>query len=129
MLRPGQKLGFVLVLALGCALPALKCVSQVPPPPPSAQRSSAVPASATPRKPKSHAKKSEAVSEIPQAPPPPPTLEQQAPAPPQVTYKNGQLAIDSRNATLSQVLRSVQAQTGASVEIPPGAGNERVVAN
>jgi hypothetical protein len=45
-----------------------------------------------------------------------------------VTYKNGQLAIDSRNATLSQVLRSVQAQTGASVEIPPGAGNERVVA-
>jgi hypothetical protein len=45
-----------------------------------------------------------------------------------VTYKNGQLSIDSRNATLSQVLRSVQTQTGASVEIPPGGGNERVVA-
>jgi hypothetical protein len=38
------------------------------------------------------------------------------------------LTIDSRNATLSQVLRSVQSQTGASVDMPSGAGSERVVA-
>ena len=128
MLRPGEKLGFVLVLTLVCGLSASKSVAQAPLSPQGAQRSSVVSGSTTPQKSKSHAKKSEPVSEVPQAPPPPPTLEQQAPTPPQVTYKNGQLAIDSRNATLSQVLRSVQAQTGASVEIPPGAGNERVVA-
>ena len=45
-----------------------------------------------------------------------------------VSYQNGQLTIDSQNATLSQVLRSVQQQTGASVDIPPGSGSERVVA-
>lgn len=128
MLRSGEKLGLVLVLTFICGLPASKCVAQAPLPPQGAQRSPVVSGSTTARKSKSHAKKSEPVSEVPQAPPPPPTLEQQAPTPPQVTYKNGQLAINSRNATLSQVLRSVQAQTGASVEIPPGAGNERVVA-
>ena len=128
MLRPGEKLGFVLILTLVYGLPASKCVAQAPLPPKSGQRSSVASGSTTAQKSKSQAKKSEPVSEVPQAPPPPPTLEQQAPTPPQVTYKNGQLAIDSRNATLSQVLRSVQAQTGASVEIPPGAGNERVVA-
>jgi len=128
MLRPGEKLGFALILTLVCGLPASKCVAQAPAPPQGAQRSSVASGSTTAQKSKLHAKKSEPVSEPPQAPPPPPTLEQQAPTPPQVTYKNGQLAIDSRNATLSQVLRSVQAQTGASVEIPPGAGNERVVA-
>jgi len=127
MLRRGDKLGFV-VLALACALPASKGVAQTPLSPQGAQPNSAVPASTMAQKSKSHAKKSEPAPEVPQAPAPPPTLEEQAPAPPQVTYKNGQLAIDSRNATLSQVLRSVQAQTGASVEIPPGAGNERVVA-
>jgi len=61
-----------------------------------------------------------------QTPPPPPTLEQSPPAPPQVTYSNGQLTIISQNATLSQVLRSVQLQTGAYVEMPAGAASERV---
>ena len=61
-------------------------------------------------------------------PAPPPTLEQQPPVPPQVSYRNGQLTIDAQNATLSQVLHSVQTQTGASIDIPPGAGSERVVA-
>ena len=60
--------------------------------------------------------------------PPPPTLEQQPPAPPQVTFRDGQLSITSTNATLAQVLRSVQMQTGATIDVPPGAGNERVVA-
>ncbi len=50
-----------------------------------------------------------------------------SPTPPQVTYQNGLLTIDARNSTLSQVLRAVQARTGASVEMPSGAANERVV--
>ncbi len=45
-----------------------------------------------------------------------------------MTYRNGELTIDSKNATLSQVLRSVQSQTGASLDLPPGAASERVVA-
>ena len=78
---------------------------------------------------KAHARKSAPAPEVPQTPPHPPTLEQQPPLPPQVSYQNGLLTIDSRNATLSQVLRSVQTQTGASVDMPSGAGSERVVAS
>jgi hypothetical protein len=73
-------------------------------------------------------KKPAPAPEVPETPAAPPTLEQQAPTPPQVTYANGQLTIASRNSTLSQVLQSVQTQTGATLEIPPGAGSERVVA-
>ena len=73
-------------------------------------------------------KKTAQVAEVPPTPPPPPTLEQQPPVPPQVSYQGGQLTIVSQNATLSQVLHSVQTQTGASVDMPPGAGSERVVA-
>jgi hypothetical protein len=36
--------------------------------------------------------------------------------------------IDASNATLTQVLRAVQSQTGASMEIPSSAASERVVA-
>ena len=50
-----------------------------------------------------------------------------SPTPPQVTYQNGLLTIDARNSTLSQVLRAVQARTGASVEMPSSAANERVM--
>ena len=42
--------------------------------------------------------------------------------------QNGLLMIDAHNATLSQVLRAVQQQTGASMEVPAGANSERVVA-
>jgi hypothetical protein len=73
-------------------------------------------------------KKTPVVAEVPQAPSPPPTLEQSAPTPPQISYRDGQLTIDARNSTLSQVLRGVQAQTGATMEIPAGASNDRVVA-
>jgi hypothetical protein len=61
-------------------------------------------------------------------PAPPPTPEQMPPSPPKVIYQSGQLTIDSANATLAQVLRSVQSKTGASMEIPSSANNERVVA-
>lgn len=50
-----------------------------------------------------------------------------SPTPPQVTYQNGLLTIDAQNSTLSQVLRAVQARTGASVEMPSSAANERVM--
>jgi hypothetical protein len=49
-----------------------------------------------------------------------------APTPPYVSYQNGLLTVDANNSTLSQVLRTVQAQTGASVEMPSSAANERV---
>ncbi len=65
--------------------------------------------------------------EAAQAPVIPPTLEQMAPSPPHVSYQNGQLTIEAHNATLSQVLRSVQTQTGASIDVPGGASGERVV--
>lgn len=125
MLRRSEILGLALLLAVGSG-PV--CVAQTAQPPQTSLRTPVASSATSAQKSKSRAKKSEPVAEVPQAPPPPPTLEQQPPAAPQVTYKNGQLSIDSRNATLSQVLRSVQAQTGASVEMPPGAGNERVVA-
>ena len=40
-------------------------------------------------------------------------------------YQNGELTIDAHNSTLAQVLRAVQAQTGASIDVPAGA-NDRV---
>src|SRR5689334_21417484 len=63
----------------------------------------------------------------PPAPPaPPPTLEQMPAQPPQVSYLNGQLTIISRNSTLADILHSVAHLTGAAIELPPGAGFERV---
>jgi hypothetical protein len=50
-----------------------------------------------------------------------------APTPPHVVYQNGLLTIDAKNSTLSQVLHSVQAQTGASIEMPSSASNDRVM--
>lgn len=62
----------------------------------------------------------------PASPAPPPTLEQLPAQPPQVSYLNGQLTIISRNSTLSDILHAVARQTGAAIELPPGAGFERV---
>lgn len=79
---------------------------------------------------KSKAQRKQKAPEQPvaEAPASPPTLEQVPPTPPTVTYRNGQLSIRAQNSTLSQVLRAVQAQTGASVDLPGGASGERVVA-
>lgn len=81
--------------------------------------------------PNAHArhKKAVPVAEVPPTPaPPPPTLEQLPPTPPQVSFQNGKLTIDATNSTLAQVLRAVQSRTGASIDIPAGAGSDRVVA-
>ena len=59
-------------------------------------------------------------------PAPPPTLEQLPAQPPQVSYLNGQLTIISRNSTLGDILHAVARQTGAAIDLPPGAGFERV---
>jgi len=122
MVRRWQELELTLLLAAGLCLPAHESPAQSTPPNPS------VPAKAAPRQ-KAHPHQKKAAPDPPaaQAPAPPPTLEQRPPTPPQVTYNNGQLTIIAQNATLSQVLRSVQAQTGASIEMPSGAASERVV--
>jgi hypothetical protein len=125
MLRLGSTLGFSLLLAAGIMLSAGTTRAQT------LQPATLKPASTAPapvRTSKAHSRKPAPVAEVPQAPAAPPTLEEQPPVPPQVSYRNGQLTIDAANATLAQVLHSVQSQTGASVDIPPGAGNERVVA-
>lgn len=62
----------------------------------------------------------------PPPPPPPPTPEQLPPNPPQVSYLNGQLTIQSTNATMSSIFSAIKQQTGATIDVPPGAGNERV---
>src|SRR5271169_3986234 len=118
MLRSRRIVGLALFLAAAVLLPTHDGAAQTSP-------KTAVPASP---KSKQRAKKPKPAAQVAQAPPAPLTLEQQPPTPPQVTYSNGQLTIASTNATLSQVLHSVQTQTGATMEIPAGAGNERVVA-
>ena len=54
-----------------------------------------------------------------------------ADAPPQsatnVTYHDGQLTIDASNATLAEVLKLVAQKIGATIDIPPGTGLERIV--
>jgi len=63
---------------------------------------------------------------VPVAPPPPP-----APPPPRlrVTYTNNKLKIWADKATLAEVLNEVRHRTGADVIIPPGGGQEPIVAD
>ena len=67
--------------------------------------------------------------EVEAAPAPPPvplTPGQMAPNPPGVSYEDGQLTIVAENSTMSDILTAVGAITGASIEVPSGAGAERV---
>ncbi len=61
-------------------------------------------------------------------PPPPPTPEQMPAVPPQVTYSNGLLSVNAQNSTLGDIFSAVHRQMGASIELPPGVGSERVAA-
>ncbi|MGA9642756.1 MAG: hypothetical protein WBQ72_15275 [Terriglobales bacterium] len=54
-------------------------------------------------------------------------LDQMPAAAPKITYQNGLLTINAQNSTLGEILRQVRSVTGASIDIPPGGGNERVV--
>src|SRR5271166_3393407 len=120
MLRRWQNLGLALSLAAGLCL---QSVAQSVPP---QGRPVAVTAKPPQAKTHTHSKKTAPDPPPPQAPAPPPTLEQSPPTAPQVKYDNAKLTIVAQNATLSQVLRSVQSLTGASLEMPSGASNERV---
>jgi hypothetical protein len=124
MVRRKASLGLAFLLAAGLCLPVGEAVAQNAPP-----KSASLATTPSTVQPKTHARRKKAAPDppVPQAPAPPPTLEQSAPVAPQVTYHNMQLTVIAQNSTLSQVLRSVQVLTGASVEMPSGASNERVV--
>lgn len=47
--------------------------------------------------------------------------------PPVVTYRDGQLTIDAQNSTLAEVLKLIAEKTGATIDVPPGSGLERIV--
>jgi hypothetical protein len=64
----------------------------------------------------------------PAAPAMPLRPEQMPATPPQVSFNNGQLAINAQNSTLGDILRAVRNQTGATVDVPANA-TERVVGN
>jgi len=93
---------------------------------PATSNPASAPASQT-AKPHGRRAKAAPVAEAAPTQPPPPTLEQSPPTAPRVTLQNGQLTIDASNSTLAQVLHAVQARTGASIDIPSTAGNDRVV--
>ena len=61
------------------------------------------------------------------APPAPSTPEQMPARPPQVSGGHGSLTIVAENSTLSDILDLVKERTGAQIDIPDGAGDERVV--
>jgi hypothetical protein len=113
MFRSPQIAGFLLVLAL---MPALVWAA---PQKTQNPRTLGVKASAK-------AQADPVAQPTPPPPAPPPTPEQMPAQQPQVSYLNGQLTIISRNSTLSDILHSVARQTGASIDLPPGTGFERV---
>ena len=148
MLRLGKNLGWVVLAAAGLMLPTAQAKAQtstpqVPPPMTSPYGSSSAKApspspqaplaprlsptaSAPSPSPHMRNKKAPVAEAVPSPAPPPATLEQSPPTAPQVSFQNGELTIDATNSTLSQVLRAVQSRTGAAIDIPGGAGNERV---
>src|SRR5205085_7366290 len=66
--------------------------------------------------------------EQPLPPPPPPRPEQLPPTRPTVTYNNGQLSILANNSTMTDVLNSIHAQTGAQFEMSGVSSADRVYA-
>ena len=65
---------------------------------------------------------------LPSGPLPQVPMDQLPAAPAKVSYQGGLLTILAQNSTLGEILRDVRKLTGASIEIPPGSGSERVVA-
>jgi hypothetical protein len=68
------------------------------------------------------------VEEAQLPPPRPATPEQLPPTRPNVSYSNGQLTILANNSTMSDVLNSVRAQTGAQFEMSGVSTGDRVYA-
>jgi hypothetical protein len=46
-----------------------------------------------------------------------------------VDFKNGRLSISAERASLDEILNEVRHQTGTDITIPPGAGQEQIIAN
>jgi len=46
---------------------------------------------------------------------------------PGIRYQNGQLTINSEGSTLADVLRAVAQKIGAVIEVPAGAGGDRII--
>jgi hypothetical protein len=84
---------------------------------------------AVPKKHKATQPAPEPMQEAPPIPQPPPTPEQMPAVPPRVSMSNGMLSISADNSTLGDILTAVRRQTGASLEVPPSIGNERVATN
>ena len=136
MVRLGNNFAWVALVATTLLLPSGEAAAQATtsaaaaPQTATAPNTAAAPATSAKtvpvNKPRTHHKKAAPVAEVPQPPPQPPTLEQQPPAAPQVSYRNGQLTISAPNSTLSSILRAVQLQTGASIDVPSSASGERV---
>jgi hypothetical protein len=106
----GLLCGLVLLSAVGLATPA-----------PS-------PAKKAPRKPAVQKKvEPPAPAPTPVIPQPPPTPEQMPATPPNVAMNNGLMTITADNSTLSDVLTGIRRATGASIDVPPSAANDRVV--
>ncbi len=134
MVRLGKQFAWTALVVTAILWPAGQAVAQTTNAAPTATAGAAKPTAttatatqtATPHKARAHHKKAAPVAEVPQTPAPPPTLEQQSPIAPVVSYRNGQLTISAPNSTLSSILRAVQLQTGAAMDIPSGASSERV---
>lgn len=47
----------------------------------------------------------------------------------EVHYANGRLSISAERASLDQILKEVQRQTGTDITVPPGAAQEQIVTN
>lgn len=62
-------------------------------------------------------------------PRPPLTMDARLPGQPKVSYDGGQLTIIVENSTVSEVLTAVRESTGADIELPPSAADQRVWAH
>jgi hypothetical protein len=65
---------------------------------------------------------------LPSGPLPQVPMDQLPAMPAKVGYQGGLLTIAAQNSTLGEILRDVRKLTGASIDVPPGSGAERVVA-
>ncbi len=130
MVRLGKHFASAALLVIAVAAPAVSQSGTTPAtvaPTSTAAKPQATQSSTAATHPKTHRKKKpEAVAQVPQTPPPPPTLDQQPPTAPQVSYRDGLLSINAPNSTLSSVLRAVQSQTGATMDVPSSANNDRI---
>jgi hypothetical protein len=64
-----------------------------------------------------------------QNPPAPVASPAVAPSSPKVTYVNGQLTINAKDASLGDILRAVSTKTGAVIEFPSDRAQEHLFAN